>query len=186
MESGQICDKARQRGTSSSAPVKSKTKKSYNMKQNAPFLPRLKMTRHLSTIVEGREDNDEFGDVGGLFGRPGENRHRRFSRRVYSCSDITVAANKKPDNLILPPLANPEKNERQSLHGNGKGPRGNLKVVDCTANIFPDFRPPDRTQSIMDFDSKVSRLSTRSKSNDEHSSSQNKENIVASWLQFFG
>ena len=144
------------------------------------------MTRHLSTIVEGREDNDEFGDVDGLFGRPGENRHRRFNRRVYSCSDITVAGSKKHDNFILPPLANPEKKERQSLHGNRKDTRGNLKVADCTANIFPDFRPPDRTQSIMDFDSKVSRPFTRSKSNDEDSFSQNKENIVASWLQFFG
>lgn len=156
------------------------------MKQQVPFLPRLKMTRHLSTIVEGREDNDEFGDVGKQFGRPGENRHRRFNRRVYSCSDITVYGNKEHDTLILPPLANPEKNERQSSHGNGKGPRGNLKVVGCADNIFPDFRPPDRTQSIMDFDSKVSRLSTRSKSNAEDSFSQNKENIVASWLQFFG
>ena len=144
------------------------------------------MTRHLSTIVEGREDNDEFGDVGGLFGRPGENRHRRFNRRVHSCSDITVAGSKEHDILILPPLANPEKNERQPSHGSGKGQRGNLKVVGSSANIFPDFSPPDRTQSIMDFDSKVSRLSSRSNSNNEDSFSQNKENIVASWLQFFG
>ena len=156
------------------------------MKQNVPFLPRLKVTRHLSTIVEGREDNDEFGEFGRQFGRAGENRPRRFNRRVYSCSDITVAGNKEHDNLILPPLANPEKNERQSSHGNGKASGGDLRAVGSTANIFPDFRPPDRTQSIMDFDSKVSRLSKRSKSNDEESFSQNKENIVASWLQFFG
>lgn len=166
--------------------VKSKTRKSYNMKQNVPFLPRLKMTRHLSTIVEGREDNDEFVDVGGLFGRPGENRHRRFNRRVYSCSDITVAGKREHDVLVLPPLANPEKNERQPSHSSGKGLRSSLKVVGSSANIFPDFRPPDRTQSIMDFDCKVPRLSKRSKSNDEDSFSQNKENIVASWLQFFG
>lgn len=156
------------------------------MKQNVPFLPRLKMTRHLSTIVEGREDNNDLGDVGGQFGRPGENRQRRCNRRVYSCGDITVAGNKVHDNFILPPLANPEQNQRQSSYGNGKGFRGDLKLADSTANIFPDFRPPERTQSIMDFDSKVSRLSTRSKSNDKDSFSQNKENIVASWLQFFG
>jgi len=136
--------------------------------------------------VEGREDNNDLRDVGGQFGRPGENRQRRCNRRVYSCGDITVAGNKVHDNFILPPLANPEQNQRQSSHGNGKGFRGDLKLADSTANIFPDFRPPERTQSIMDFDSKVSRLSTRSKSNDKDSFSQNKENIVASWLQFFG
>lgn len=137
------------------------------------------MTRHLSTIVEGREDNQEFSDSGEQFGRPGENRHRRFNRRVYSCSDIPVSRdwNKERDALILPPLANPEKTQRQA----SQGPRGNLKVVDCTDNTFPDFRPPDRTRSNLDIKVKM-----RSKSNAEDSCSQNKENIVASWLQFFG
>lgn len=159
------------------------------MKQNVPFLPRLKMTRHLSTIVEGREDNEECSDTGRQCGKPGENRHRRFNRRVYSCSDIPVARNwrKERDELILPPLANPEKAQRhEPSHGNGKGSRGNQKVEGCTDRIFPDFRPPDTTRSFMDFDTKASRHCTRSKVNTENSFSHNKENIVASWLQFFG
>lgn len=156
------------------------------MKQNVPFLPRLKMTRHLSTIVEGREDNEEYSHTGGQCGKLGENRHRR---RVYSCSDIPVARNwrKERDDLILPPLANPEKAQRhEPSRGNGKGPRGNQKEVGCTDRIFPDFMPPDTAWSFMDFDSKASRHCTRSKLNTEDSFSHNKENIVASWLQFFG
>lgn len=156
------------------------------MKQNVPFLPRLKMTRHLSTIVEGREENEDVSDASGLLGRPGENRHKRFNRRVHSCSDIPVARdrNKEHDALILPPLTNPEKTQRQTTYGSVIGPRGNQKMVGSTDNIFPDFRPPDRTRSIMDI--KVSKYSSRSKSNAEDSFTQNKENIVASWLQFFG
>lgn len=153
------------------------------MKQKVPFLPRLKMTRHLSTIVEGREDNDEFSDSCGQFGRPCENRHRRYNRRVHSCSDITVARDwNKDHNLILPPLANPDKTQRRASHSNGKGTRDNSKELGCTDNIFPDFRP----RSLLDFDAKVSRHSLRSKLNAEDKFSHNKENIVASWLQFFG
>lgn len=67
---------------------------------------------YLSMIVEGREDNDEFGDVGGLFGRFGENRYRRLNWRVYLCSDIIVVGNREYDVLVFFFLVNFEKNER--------------------------------------------------------------------------
>lgn len=146
------------------------------------------MTRHLSTIVEAREENvEEFNNADGAiqFGR-GENRRRRFNRRVYSCNDIAVAKGlneKHTETFTLPPLPNTTGTQKQALHGNRKGSKDNLNSPGRTDNIFPDFRPNDRNCSI---DAKIGRHSTRPKRNVEGDFSYNKENIVASWLQFFG
>ena len=149
------------------------------------------MTRHLSTIVEARDENmEEFNNVDGTaqFGR-GENRRRKINRRVHSCSDITLARdlNKTQSTVLtLPPLPTRTTTERQALYGNGKRSRENLYLSSCSDIIFPDFRPPDPNCSILDFDAKVGRHLTQTKSNADDSFSHNKENIVASWLQFFG
>ena len=164
------------------------------MKQTVPFLPRLKMTRHLSTIVEVRdEDVEEFNNADGtILFRRGENRRWRLNRRVNSCNDITEARElieRNRETCTLPPLPNTKTVQRKALHGNRtSGPKDNLNSLDRTDNIFPDFRPSDRNCSIIDFDTKVGRHSTRLKSNAEIEGgfSHNKENIVASWLQFFG
>lgn len=145
------------------------------------------MTRHLSTIVEGREDKEELNEDECPFGRPVENRHRRLKRRVYSCGDITVSRDwsKEHDALILPPLSCPEKTHGQASISNGKATKETLKGCNYQ-NIFPDFRPADSNMSMVDLDAKVARHSVRSKLNTGGKFSHNKENILASWLQFFG
>ena len=162
------------------------------MKQTVPFLPKLKMKRHLSTIVEVRdEDLEDCNDADGfLQSERGENRRQRFRRRVYSCSDIAVArelTERHVEAFSLPPLPNAISTQRQALHGNRKASKNNQNLSGSADNIFPDFKPSSENCSTLDFDAKFSRHSvTRPKLNAEVDWSHNKENIVASWLQFFG
>lgn len=162
------------------------------MKQTAPFLPKLKMTRHLSTIVEVKDENvEEFRnmDHSSVHGGRAEYRRQRFSRRVLSCSDVTVARELTERHRVkfsLPPLPNTASAQRHALQGNTKKAKDNMISVGYDDNMFPDFKPPNRNSSILDFDAKVGRYSAKPNLNAERDFSHNKENIVASWLQFFG
>lgn len=158
-----------------------------NMKQTLPFLPRLNMTRHLSTILEKREDNEDFDDDECPFGRPVEGTHRRFQRRVHSCGDLAVSreCSKPNDILILPVLPCLENTHRQALLRKGTATKDSYKAC-SDQNIFPDFRPSDRNRNEIDLDTKTARNSSRSNTKRGGNFSHNKENIVASWLQFFG
>ena len=157
------------------------------MKQNVPFLPRLKMTRHLSTIVEVKEDIEEFKGVDGFpFGR-GQYRHRRFGRRVLSCGDIQVFNDwtGEHDFVFLPPLKNPERSK--------KCLRDNLKrTADIASRLrsprdrtFPDFRPPSTSCRSVDPSFKAEGRIKRGHST-KREFSHDKEDIVDSWMQFFG
>lgn len=159
------------------------------MKQTVPFLPKLKIKRHLSTIIEVRDEDLEECNNADAFLQSGrcENRRQRFRRRVYSCSDIAMArelTERHVETFSLPPLPNTIGTQRQALHG--KTSKDSLNLSGSADHIFPDFKPSSGNCSILDFDAKVSRHLARPKLNAEVDCSHNKENIVASWLQFFG
>lgn len=144
------------------------------------------MTRHLSTILERREDNEDFDEDECPFGRPVEETHRRFKRRVHSCGDIAVSREWSKENiLILPALPSPESTHGQALLKKGRATKESYKAC-SDQNIFPDFMPSDRNRNEIDLDAKTARNSFRSSAKTSGHFSHNKENIVASWLQFFG
>lgn len=155
-----------------------------------PFLPRIKTTRHLSTIFETNDETVEelskANDVV-LFNKANNRRHR-FSRRSHSCNDI-LWARKFPgrhvkEEFFLPPLPNTSTFQRQSSYIDDRI-RKTLPYV--TENVFADFSRPSKVDcNVLDFDVKVRRHSTKPNLDVEKDLFQNKENIVASWLQFFG
>ena len=159
------------------------------MKRKVPFLPRLKLTRHLSTIVETRDEHlEEFSNIDStaMIGK-GEDMRRRFNRRVHSCSDIGYARNfneRKTETVTLPQLPNRTTLSKTQRHG--KKPRDEISSSFSVDNTFPDFRPPDSNFNTIDFDAKIGKRWTRTNAIAKGDFSHNKENIVASWLQFFG
>lgn len=162
-----------------------------NRNEAVPFLPRIQTTRQLSTIFETNDETKEelskANDVG-LFNKANSRRHR-FSRRVHSCDDILWARkfSERHSNgeFFLPPLPNTSSFQRQSSSSDDKIGKN---LPDVTENVFADFsRPRPKVDcNVLHFDVKVRRHSTKPNLDVEKDLFQNKENIVASWLQFFG
>lgn len=161
------------------------------MKQTALFLPKLQTVRQLSTILEARdEDEKEVSKVSdSVPHREDDSGRRRSFRRIHSCNDILLArglAEKRAgEKFSLPILPDSAKYQRQSSLSNEITTR-NSNSLGVTENTLPDLHPLNRNCSVFDFDTVVCRHSTETNLDAEKHLFHNKENIVASWLQFFG
>lgn len=158
-----------------------------------PFLPRLKPTRHLSTIFEATDESfEEDSSKEWSECRRPEIRHKRqnHTQRAHSCEDIKVVPR---DCLTFPPLGSKPTNsgkenrthkQRSSpLESRNHGDRGNF------GGIFPDFRPCNNSfveNAVHSTGETKSAGELKGKFRLKKQRTIDERNTVDSWLQFFG